>query len=143
MAYDYCLYDPDLEEIKRKTFRLLNITTSFFVRTYPGDNVDGTKLKEVLKKVRAWCLEAKKNHPIKTLWYLIILCLEDRGGGLNRNEILHLLTRNDHIDQIPKHLRNMYGNFGYEFSLTRSFDEVAEIIITNRWARKTNGTDIN
>ena len=136
MAYDYRLYDPDLEDIKQKTYRLLNISTSFFVKTYPGDDVDGNKLKDVLKKVRTWCLEAKKDHPIKTFWYMIILCLEDRGNGLNRNEILHLLTRNDHIDQIPKHLKKVYGNFGYQFSLARSFDEVAGMIVVNRWARK-------
>ena len=61
MAYDYFLYDPDLEDIKQKTYRLLNITTSFFVRTYPGDDIDGHKLKEILNKVRSWCSAAKKN----------------------------------------------------------------------------------
>ena len=136
LAYDYRLYDPDLEEIKQKTYRLLNITTSFFVKTYPGDNVDGHKLKKVLEKVRTWCLEAKKTHPIKSFWVMTILCLEDHKNGLNKKEILHLLTRNDRLDQIPNHLKNGYGNFGYGFTLARSFDEVARIIVINRWAKK-------
>ena len=139
MAYDYRLYDPDLEDIKRKTYRLLNITTSFFVKTYPGDNVDGHKLKEVLNQVRTWCSEAKKTHPVKSLWLMLILCLENDGNGLSKNEILRLLARNDTISKIPQHLKNSYGNFGYAFTLARSFDEVAQGIVSNRWAGKDRG----
>jgi radical SAM superfamily enzyme YgiQ (UPF0313 family) len=136
MAYDYIGYDPDLEEIKQKTYRLLGITASFFVKTYPGDTVDGRKLKEILTKVRRWCLEAKKNHPIKSLWLMTVLCLENPGDGLDKAELLDILSKNDRNHQVPTDLKNVYGNFGFEFTLARSFDEVAETLLANRWVRK-------
>lgn len=139
MAYDYSLYDPDLECIKQKMFRLLNITTSFFVRTYPGDDVDANKLKEILSKVRTWCAETKQTHPIKSLWFMLILYLEEKGKGLSKQEILHTLAGNDTLDQIPEHLKRSYGNFGYAFTLARTFDEVAQILVSNRWATKDPG----
>ncbi len=136
MAYDYSLYDPDLENIRQKTYRLLNITTSFFVRTYPGDDVDGHKLKEVLNRVRNWCSEAKKTHPVKSLWFMLILCLEDHENGLSKKEILHLLAGNDTGNQVPDHLKKHYADFGYAYTLGRSFEEVARLIVLNRWARE-------
>ena len=67
IAYDYLNYDPDVEEIKQKTYTLLNISTSFYVKTYPGDNIDGTRLKEILNQVRDLCVEVKKTHKIKSI----------------------------------------------------------------------------
>ena len=136
MAYDYIGYDPDLEEIKQKTYRLLGITASFFVKTYPGDTVDGRKLKEILTKVRRWCLETKKNHPIKSLWLMTVLCLENPADGLNKEELLDLLSKNDRNHQVPTDLKNVYGNFGFEFTLARSFDEVAETLMAKEWIKK-------
>ncbi len=136
MAYDYSLYDPDLEHIKQKMFSLLNITTSFFVRTYPGDDVDANKLKEILNKVRHWCSKTKQTHPIKSLWFMLILHLEEKGKGLSKQEILQALARNDTLDQIPEHLKRSHGNFGYAFTLARTFDEVTQILVSNRWATK-------
>jgi hypothetical protein len=114
----------------------LGITASFFVKTYPGDTVDGRRLKEILTKVRQWCLETKKNHPVKSLWLMTVLCLENPADGLNKEELLDLLSKNDRSHHIPKDLKNSYGNFGYKFTLARSFDEVAETLLTNRWVRK-------
>ena len=136
VAYDYMNYDPDLEEIKQKTYRLLDITTSFYVKTYPGDNIDGNRLKEILKEVRKWCIETKKTHKIKSFWYMIILLLEDKGNGLDKKELFGLLTKNDSALQIPEKLRRVYGNFGYRYTLSRSFDEVIDILIKNRWVQK-------
>jgi radical SAM superfamily enzyme YgiQ (UPF0313 family) len=136
MAYDYVGYDPDLEEIKQKTYQLLGISASFFVKTYPGDTVDGRKLKEILTQVRRWCLETKKNHPVKSLWLMTVLCLENSGDGLDKAELLDLLSKNDRSQHIPKDLKKWYGNFGYKFTLARSFDEVAGNLTTNNWIKK-------
>jgi len=137
MAYDYTNYDPDVEEIKQRTYALLDVTTSFSVKTFPGDKVDGNKLKEVLTEVRKWCMEVKKTHPIKSFWYLTILCVEDHREGLDKQGLLHLLSRNDAAHQIPEHLKKIYSNFGYEFTLERSFDEVIEGLNNNRWVKKS------
>jgi radical SAM superfamily enzyme YgiQ (UPF0313 family) len=140
MAYDYALYDPDLEHIKQKMFRLLNITTSFFVRTYPGDDVDANKLKEILSQVRNWCSKTKQTHPIQIFMGLCSCCTwRKRGKGLSKQEILQALARNDTLHQIPEHLKRSHGNFGYAFTLARTFDEVAQILVSNRWATKDSG----
>jgi len=137
MAYDYTIYDPDLEEIRLRTYRLLDITTSFSVRTFPGDKVDGHKLKAVLTDVRKLCVEVKKTHPIKSFWYLTLLCVEDHKKGLDKQGLLELLSRNDTAQKMPKHLQKNYSNFGYEFTLGRSFDEVIEKLINNGWIKKS------
>jgi len=136
IAYDYINYDPDVEKIKRKAYRLLDISTSFYVKTYPGDNIDANRLKQILIQVRNWCLEVKKTHKIKSIWYMTILLLEDQGIGLNKKEMLDLLSKNESSHKIPENLRKVYGNFGYKYTLSRSFDEVIEILIKNRWAQK-------
>lgn len=136
IAYDYINYDPDIEEIKQKTYKLLDISTSFYVKTYPGDNIDGNRLKQILIQVRNWCLEVKKTHKIKSIWYMTILFLEDQGIGLNKKEMLNLLSKNESSHKIPENLRKVYGNFGYKYTLSRSFDEVIEILIKNRWVQK-------
>ena len=137
MAYDYINYDPDVEEIKQKAFKLFDINMSFFVKTYPGDHIDGNRLKEILNEVRIWFLKAKETHKIKSTWYMIILLLEDRGPGLNKNELVDLLAKNETALQIPENLRSVYGNFGYRYTLSRSFDEVFEILVKNRWIQKS------
>jgi len=136
MAYDYINYDPDVEKIKQKTFKLLDISSSFFVKTYPGDNIDGNRLKKILKKVRNWCIEAKKTHKIKSIWYMTILLLEDKGTGLSKKELLNLLSKNESDLQIPDNLRKVYGNFGYRYILSRSFNEVVDILSKNRWIQE-------
>jgi len=136
LAYDYRNYDPDLEQIKQRTYGLLGITSSFIVKTYPGDNIDGQKLKAVLKRVHWWCAEAQKTHPLKSLWVMMILCMEDRPEGLSQTELLKLLSKNDGVDDIPAHLQKVYRNFGYEYTLSRSFKDVMNILIENRWAQQ-------
>jgi radical SAM superfamily enzyme YgiQ (UPF0313 family) len=138
IAYDYINYDPDMEKIKQKTYKLLDISTSFYVKTYPGDNIDANRLKQILIQVRSWCLEVKKTHKIKSIWYMTILLLEDQGIGLNKKEMLNLLSKNESSHKIPENLRKVYGNFGYKYTLSRSFDEVIEILIKNRWAQKNS-----
>jgi len=129
IAYDYVNYDPDVEEIKQKTYKLLGISASFYVKTYPSDNIDGNRLKEILKQVRNWCIEVKETHKIKSSWYMIVFLLEDKGYGLNKKEMLDLLSKNEPSHQVPEDLRKVYGNFGYRYTLSRSFDEVIDILI--------------
>ncbi|UCF84743.1 MAG: hypothetical protein JSV50_03690 [Desulfobacteraceae bacterium] len=137
MAYDYINYDPDVEEIKQKTFKLFDINMSFFVKTYPGDHIDGNRLKGILNEVRTLFLKAKETHKIKSIWYMIILLLEDRGPGLHKKELLDLLAKNETALKIPENLRGVYGNFGYRYTLSRSSDEVFEILVKNRWIQKS------
>jgi hypothetical protein len=137
LAYDYVNYDPDVEDIKQKTYGLLGISTSFYVKTYPSDDIDGNRLKEILEEVRRWFLEAKKRHEIKSFWYMTILLLEDKGNGLDKTELLNALSKNEPPGQIPEDLRKAYGNFGYQYTLSRSLDEVLDILIENRWIEKS------
>ncbi len=139
VAYDYMNYDPDVEEIKRGTYKLLDMSTSFCVKTYPGDSVDGNRLKEVLKQVRSWCIEGKRRHSIKTFWTMMVLHLEDRGGGLAKDELLELLSRKDTTQEIPEDLRAIYGNFGHRYTLSRSLDEVIHILVKNKWIQEVQG----
>jgi hypothetical protein len=140
LAYDYVNYDPDVEEIKQKTYGLLGISTSFYVKTYPSDDIDGNRLKEILEAVRHWFLEEKKTHKIKSIWYMTVLLLEDKGNGLDKTELLNSLSKNEPAGQIPEDLRKAYGNFGYQYTLSRSFDEVLHILSKNRWIEK-NGNE--
>ncbi len=133
MAYDYVVYDPDLEEIKKETFGLLGITASFSVKTVPGDDIDGKKLKTILEKVRTRCMQAKENHPIKSAWYLILLYLEGLDQGLGKKDLLDLASRGEPAEQVPEPLRGVYGNFGYAYTLARSFDEVAGVLLKKGW----------
>jgi len=100
LAYDYVSYDPDVEKIKGKTYALLGVSTSFHVRTYPGDHVDAAQLKDILSQVRVWFAEEKKAHTIKSLWCLSLLFLENEGKGLSKRELLSLLSRNESELQI-------------------------------------------
>jgi hypothetical protein len=135
LAYDYVNYDPDVEEIKQKTYGLLGISTSFYVKTYPSDDIDGNRLKEILEQVRFWFLEAKKTHEIKCFWFMTVLLLEDKGNGLDKAELLNFLSKNEPAGQIPEDLRKTYGNFGYHYTLSRSFDEVLHILSKNGWVQ--------
>jgi radical SAM superfamily enzyme YgiQ (UPF0313 family) len=140
IAYDYMNYDPDVEEIKQKTFNLLNIETSFYVRTYPGGTVDASALKEILSRVRSWSLEVKKSQASKALWYLIILFWENQNSGLSKTELIDCLSKNEPDGQVPQHLRKTYGNFGYRYTLSRTFNEVMKILIKNKWVQKIKTT---
>lgn len=136
IGYDYRNYDPDVEEIKQKTFNLLNIETSFYVKTYPGDTVDARALKKILKQVRTWCLDVKKFQEIKSLWYMIILFWENQNAGLSKKELIDCLSKNESDLQVPQHLRKVYGNFGYRYTLSRTFNEVVTILIKKNWVQK-------
>jgi len=137
LAFDYRNYDPDLEQIKKQTFTMLGVTSALFVKTYPGNDVDGQTLKAVLLKVREWCAEAKKKHPIKSLWVMLVLGLEDRSEGLDTARLLELLSRNDRTRDIPPPLQRPYGTFGYGYTLARSLQEVLDLLLENRMVRKT------
>jgi radical SAM superfamily enzyme YgiQ (UPF0313 family) len=136
IAYDYMNYDPDVEAIKQKTFNLLNIATSFYVRTYPGDTVDAQALKEILRQVRSWCLDVKKSQAIKSLWYMMILFWENQNAGLSKTELIDCLSKNEPDWQVPQYLRKTYGNFGYRYTLSRTFKEVMTILIKKKWVQK-------
>jgi hypothetical protein len=138
IVYDYKSYDPDVEDIKQKTYALLNIETSFYVRTYPGETIDGYRLKEVLTQVRRWCQDAKKYHHIKALWFMLILFLEDQGGGLNQENIIDLLACNESQEKIPPHLKKIYSDFGYRFTLSRNYAEVMAILLEKNYIQKDN-----
>jgi len=137
IAYDYMNYDPDVEEIKQKTFNLLNIETSFYVRTYPGDTVDAQALKEILRQVRKWCLDAQKLQTIKSLWYMIILFWENQSAGLSQTELIDCLSKNEPDQQVPQHLRKTHGDFGYRYTLSRTFNAVMATLIKKKWVQKT------
>ena len=141
IAYDYMNYDPDVEEIKQKTFNLLNIETSFYVRTYPGGTVDARALKEVLRQVRSWCLDAKESQAIKSLWYMIILFWENQNAGLGKAELIDCLSKNEPDWQIPQHLIKTHGNFGYRYTLSRTFNEVMANLLKKKWVQKIQNTN--
>ena len=136
IAFDYMNYDPDVEAIKQKIFKLLDIETSFYVRTYPGDTVDARVLKEILSQVRNWCLDVKKSQAIKSLWYMMILFWENQNAGLSKTKLIDCLSKNEPDRQVPQHLRKTYGNFGYRYTLSRTFDEVMAILIEKKWVKK-------
>ena len=138
IAYDYRSYDPDVEDIKQRTYVLLNIEASFHVRTYPGGTVDGRRLKEILTQVRRWCQDAKSRHPVKTLWYMMILLMEDSDGGLTREDMIGLLTTHEIRERIPPHLQRTHGDFGYRYTLSRSFDEVMAILLERNCIQTDN-----
>jgi hypothetical protein len=140
IAYDYMNFDPDVEEIKQKIFKLLNIETSFYVRTYPGDNVDAQALKEILSRVRGWCLDVKKSQAIKSFWYMMILFWENQNAGLSKTELINCLSKNEPDGQVPQHLNKTYGNFGYRYTLSRTFDEVIAILLKKKWVKKIKNT---
>lgn len=136
IAFDYMNYDPDVEEIKQRTFDLLDIETSFFVRTYPGANVDARALKKILNQVRNWSLDVKKSQAIKSLWYMIILFWENQNAGLSQMEMIDCLSKNETDGQVPQYLKKTHGNFGYRYTLSRTFDEVMAILIKQKWVQK-------
>ena len=140
IAYDYLNYDPDVEAIKQKTFKRLNIETSFYVRTYPGDTIDANALEKILKQVRSWSLDVKKSQAIKSLWYMIILFWENQNTGLSKAELMDCLAKNERDGQIPQHLRKTYGDFGYRYTLSRTFSEVMAILLKKKWVQKTKNT---
>ncbi|MBW1954778.1 MAG: hypothetical protein JRI76_01460 [Deltaproteobacteria bacterium] len=137
VAYDYRHYDPEVETIKQKTCHLLGVEASFFVRTYPGGDVDAHRLKEVLEQIRAWCIDARQSHPVKSFWYLSLLFLEGDSTGLPRDRLVDLLARNEPETAIPEALRKSHGDFGYRFTLSRSVGAVTEGLLKERWIRET------
>ena len=136
IAYDYVNYDPDVEEIKQKTFDLLNIETSFYVRTYPGGLVDAPVLRDILGQVRNWCLDVKQSQTIKSFWYLLILFWENQNAGLTQTELIDCLSKNEPDWQVPQALRKTHGNFGYRYTLSRTFDDVMTILTQKKWVHE-------
>ena len=67
---------------------------------------------------------------------MTVLCMEDRPEGLSQTEVLNLLSKNDGVDDIPSHLQKVYGNFGYAYTLSRSFNDVMGILLRNRWVQE-------
>jgi hypothetical protein len=128
LAYDYVSYDPDVEQLRQQAHETLGGMISFYVRTYPGENVDARKLEEVLRAIRKGCIDSKKRHRIKSLWCLIILALETKGEGFSEGNLLDFLARNEPASQVPAHLRSHYGDFGYRYTLSRSINEVMSIL---------------
>jgi aromatic ring-opening dioxygenase LigB subunit len=37
---------------------------------------------------------------------------------------------------VKEHLRKTYGNFGYRYTLSRSFDDVIQILIQKNWVQQ-------
>jgi|GEM_PF-1229279 len=138
IAFDFIGYDPDVEEIKKKTFAMLGLSASFCVKTYPGDHVDGRRLQAVVSEVRTLGIEAKKRHFFKSMWYMLVLLREDMGSGVIEEDWFGFLCRNEPVDAIPKSLRNVYGNFGYRFTLSRSRDEVIGILVSKKEVCRTD-----
>jgi len=138
LPYDYVSYDPDVEQVRQETHERLERTTSFYVRTYPGENVDAEKLEEVLRAIRTGCMDGKKTHRVKSLWCLTVLALEATVEGLSMGELLDFLARNEPASQIPDHLRSLYGDFGYRFTLSRSLNEVLSVLKKNGHVTETD-----
>jgi hypothetical protein len=137
LPYDYVSYDPDVEQLRQQAHERLGNMTSFYVRTYPGENVDARKLDELLRAIRRGCMDSKNMHKIKSIWCLIILALETKGEGLSEGDLLDFLSRNEPASQIPAHLRLHYGNFGYRYTLARSINEVMSILKKNGQVAET------
>jgi hypothetical protein len=44
--------------------------------------------------------------------------------------------KNEPDGQVPQHLKKTYGNFGYRYTLSRTFNEVMAILIKQKWVQK-------
>lgn len=137
VAYDFTSYDPDVEQIKNEAFQMLDLTASFSVKTYPADHIDGAKLKNFIIRVRDRSIAVKKNHPIKSLWFLIVLLLEEKETGLDKQGWIDWLAAKERVEDIPPALRRMYGDFGYRYTLGKSFDPVVDILTRQGWVHRT------
>ena len=71
---------------------------------------------------------------------MVILFWENQNAGLSKSDLLDCLSKNEPAWQVPQHLRKTYGNFGYRFTLARTFSEVMTILINNKWVRKIKKT---
>ena len=94
-------------------------------------------LKDILRQVRSWCLEVKKSQAIKSFWYLMALFCENQNAGLTKTELIEFLSQNEPDRQIPPHLRKTHGDFGYRYTLSRTFDEVMAILQKKKWVQQT------
>jgi hypothetical protein len=54
--------------------------------------------------------------------------------------LIDCLSKNEPDRQIPPNLRKTYGNFGYRYTLSRTFDEVMAILIEKKWVQKIKNT---
>jgi hypothetical protein len=85
-------------------------------------------------------LDVKKSQAIKSLWYMIILFWENQNAGLSKTELIDCLSKNETDGQVPQHLKKSHGNFGYRYTLSRTFDEVMAILIKQKWVNKIKNT---
>jgi hypothetical protein len=67
---------------------------------------------------------------------MIILFWENQNAGLSKKELIDCLSKNESDLQVPQHLRKTYGNFGYRYTLSRTFNEVVTILIKKNWVQK-------
>lgn len=67
---------------------------------------------------------------------MLILFWEDQNAGLTRKELIDFLSKNEPADQVPQYLRKTHGNFGYRYTLSRTFEEVINMLLKNGWVQK-------
>jgi len=59
---------------------------------------------------------------------------------LSKTELIDCLSKNEPDGQLPQHLKKIYGNFGYRYTLSRTFDDVMTILIKQKWVNKIKKT---
>ena len=70
----------------------------------------------------------------------MILFWENQNAGLSKTELIDCLSQNEPDWQVPHPLRKTYGNFGYRFTLARTFSEVMTILLKKKWVQKIKNT---
>ena len=85
-------------------------------------------------------MDVKKFQAIKSLWYMMILFWENQNAGLSQTELIDCLSKNEPDGQVPPHLRKIYGNFGYRYTLSRTVDEVMTNLMKKNWIQKIKKT---
>ena len=67
---------------------------------------------------------------------MLILFVEDQKDGLTQTELIDCLSKHEPDGQVPQGLRKIYGDFGYRYTLSRTFKEVMAILIQQNWVQK-------
>ena len=71
---------------------------------------------------------------------MMILFWENQTAGLSKTELIECLAKNETPGPVPQHLQKTYGNFGYRYTLSRTFDEVMAMLIKQKWVKKIKNT---
>jgi hypothetical protein len=71
---------------------------------------------------------------------MMILFWENQTAGLSKTELIECLAKNETPGPIPQDLQKTYGNFGYRYTLSRTFDEVMALLIKQHWVKKNKNT---